>query len=134
MLELLTSFLTPTIIKWTVIIGGLLSAYLYVHHVMNENAVLQQNNATLTSSLQQEKDTLASLEKDHEAVLKAQNDLQISNQNLQKQQDDLQKALDGKVSLDVLNDKQTKDVETNLNSDLLQSLSCFETISKGGSC
>ena len=130
----LLQFLTPTVIKWTLIVSTVLGLYFYIGHLRAENQRLEANNIILQSSLEQEKQTLLQVKKDHEDVIKAKDDLVKKNQDLEKERRKLEDTLNGKISLDVLADRKTKLVQDAVNKGTGKVLKCFESISDNKGC
>jgi predicted nuclease with TOPRIM domain len=138
MFSLLSGFITPTVIKWGVIISAVLGVYFYIGHLQSSNEILRQNNAKLEASNQAQQETIKKIQEDHAAIIKAKDTLAEKLDELKKERTELVDQLDReskkKKSIEELARKKSKLVEKAINNGTAEALKCFETLSVDGKC
>lgn len=138
MIQMLTGLITPTVIKWGLIISAVLGLYFYINHLQNENETLRQNNVKLEISNKTQQETIKQIQADHEAIIKAKDSLANTVEELKKEKIDLVDKLDReskkKKSLEELARKKSGLVEKAVNNGTAKALKCFEILSVDGKC
>lgn len=138
MLSVIGQYVTPTVIKWGVIILTAFGVYFYISHLRAENNRLIQDNASLKNAVKMQEETIKGLQEDHTKIIKSKDQLNEKVVELQKEKVDLIDKLNreskNKKSIEELARKKTKLVEKAVNNGTAKALECFELLSENKEC